>query len=109
MEKLKNEDTMDEDLGYKMSMPEPGKVLECIEKWRRLDLKKEPDDEIDKKLNKFYCQYRKPGPLGLVRVQRLCQLNAPWYLRSSVVPTTEQRKDHGPLFQAISLPVFFHS
>jgi hypothetical protein len=23
------------------------------------------------------CQYSKPGPLGLVRVQRLCQLNDP--------------------------------
>ena len=50
----------------------------------------------------FYWQYRKPGPLGLVRVQRLCQLNDPWYLQSSVVPTTEQGEHHGPLFQAIS-------
>lgn len=34
-------------------LPHPSQVLECIEKWRNLDLRKEEDSEIDKKLSSF--------------------------------------------------------
>jgi len=34
-------------------LPHPSHVLECIEKWRNLDLKKKEDSEIDKELSSF--------------------------------------------------------
>ena len=34
-------------------LPHPSHVLECIEKWRNLDLRKKEDSEIDKELSSF--------------------------------------------------------
>lgn len=38
---------------HKWTLPSPTHVLECIEGWRKLDLRKETDQEIDKKLSDF--------------------------------------------------------
>ena len=37
----------------KIVLPHPSYVLECIEKWRNLDLRKKEDSEIDKDLSSF--------------------------------------------------------
>jgi len=36
-----------------LSLPEPKHVLECIDKWRRLDLRKKTDSEVDTELRSF--------------------------------------------------------
>jgi len=38
---------------HKWILPPPTHVLECIEGWRKLDLRKQTDQEIDKKLSDF--------------------------------------------------------
>lgn len=44
---------MNDDTKDLWSLPDPKHVLECIEKWRSLDLRKMTDSEIDKELSSF--------------------------------------------------------